>query len=207
MVVRADGFPGLFHLWRSLRRRGAGLRPPGDGMPHQDRTKRQARHSDLTEIYRRDHHSGRPWGPAVLIPVELNPREDRRSGCRYRVSPGWRRVRHLTTIVPMKFCGYSFIIAIAIVAPFPAHAASPKFPVSIKGAAVACSHYPSECTDDSGRLEGTGALNLPLGSLNHADDPKERATSQSSFSTSYGFLEVEGIGTAWSKPRTQLGDD
>jgi len=107
----------------------------------------------------------------------------------------------------MQFRGYSFLIAIAIVAPFSAHAASPKFPVNIKGAAVACSHYPSECTDDSGRLEGTGALNLPLGPLNHADDPNARATIQSSLSASYGFLEVEGVATAWSKPRTQPGGE
>lgn len=107
----------------------------------------------------------------------------------------------------MKFHAYSFLIAIAIVASWPAHAASPKFPVSVKGAAVACSHYPSECTDDSGRLEGTGALNLPLGPLNHADDPHARATVQSSLSASYGFLEVEGVATAWSKPRTQPGDE
>jgi len=107
----------------------------------------------------------------------------------------------------MQFRGYSFLIAIAIVAPFSAHAASPKFPVNIKGAAVACSHYPSECTDDSGRLEGTGALNLPLGPLNHADDPNARATIQGSLSASYGFLEVEGVATAWSKPRMQPGDE
>ena len=78
----------------------------------------------------------------------------------------------------MTFRGYSFIIAIAVVAPFSVHAASPKFPVSIKGAAVACAHYPSECADDSGRLEGTGALNLPLGPLNHADNPNARAIAK-----------------------------
>ena len=107
----------------------------------------------------------------------------------------------------MTFRAYSFMIAIALLAPFPAFAASPQFPVSIKGAAVACSYYPSECTDDGGRLEGTGALNLPLGPLDHADDPNARATIQSSLSASYGFLEVEGIATAWSKPRRQPGDE
>ena len=107
----------------------------------------------------------------------------------------------------MKIHDSSVIIAIALLAPFPALAASPQFPVSIKGAAVACAYYPSECADDSGRLEGTGALNLPLGPLDHVDNPNARATIQGSLSASYGFLEVEGVATAWSKPRTQPGDE
>lgn len=107
----------------------------------------------------------------------------------------------------VKILARSVAVAIAILAPSPALAASPQFPVSIKGAAVACAHYPSECADDSGRLEGTGALNLPLGPLDHEDNPNARATIQSSLSASYGFLEVEGIATAWSKPRTQPGDE
>jgi hypothetical protein len=89
----------------------------------------------------------------------------------------------------------------------PAQAASPELPVTVKGAVAACAYYPGDCTDASGKREASGAVDLPLGPIENADDPRARATIQSSLSASYGFLEVEGIATAWSQPRTQPGDE
>ena len=85
--------------------------------------------------------------------------------------------------------------------PVLAWAVSPEFPVTVKGAAAACTYYPGDCTDDSGKREAAGVVHLPLGPLDNSDDPRSRATIQGSLSASYGFLEVEGMATAWTRER------